>query len=178
MLIVCLWAVGYLWFAGSVLFMGGQRGAETTDAIVVLTGGNNRIKTGLDLFAKGRALHLFITGVHPQVSKDKILAMWDGDTALPPCCITIDRKAVTTSGNAKETRQWLEENNYASIRLVTSNYHMRRALIEFRQAMPDADIIAHPVPQRESGHGVFKFIAITFSEYHKTIVRWLQSKVT
>ncbi len=170
---VFLWLVGYVAFSVSSLSTTPERKSETTDAIIVATGGNHRIKTGLELFAGGRASHLFISGVNPNTTKRSIMKLWKGDTALPPCCITLGREAKTTRQNAKEARQWVAENDYTSVRLVTSGYHMGRAAMEFRHAMPGIDIIRHPVPYKDYGPGERRYWAIAFSEYNKSLLRGL-----
>ena len=48
-------------------------------------------------------------------------------------------------GNAAETAAWMRSRHYSSLRLVTSNYHMRRSLLEFSIALPEADVVPHPV---------------------------------
>lgn len=176
--VFALWVGGFCLFAAHVLFMPTQTldsetSEKTTDAIVVLTGGDQRIESGLELFAAGRATHLFITGVHDTVNIGDIKAMWKGETALPPCCITLGHKATSTTQNADETREWMIEHHYASIRLVTSTYHMPRSLLEFRHALPGIDIIPHPIAQPNFPPSHRYFWELLFIEYHKTIFRWL-----
>ncbi len=171
MAFVFLWLAGYLAFSANSLLAKPQRPNEVTDAIIVPTGGNNRVKTGLELFAQGRARHLFISGVNPQTTKWEIMKMWEGDVALPPCCITLGHDAETTIENAQEARQWISENAYTSIRLVTSGYHMSRAMLEFRHALPGVEIIKNPVPYKDYGPSDKKFWEITFSEYNKWLFR-------
>lgn len=128
MALILLWIGGFCVFAASAIMATPQSEEETTDAIVVLTGGKNRIQEGLSLFAQGRALHLFISGVHEDVKKYEILALWDGDHALPPCCVSLGYEATTTTQNAAETRKWIQKQDYSSIRLVTGDYHMMRSI--------------------------------------------------
>jgi len=173
LLVLFFWLAGYIAFSVAALSAHPADGTETTDTIIVLTGGNHRIKTGLELFAEGRARHLFISGVHPHVSKQDITAMWDGDTALPPCCLSIGYDSTTTLQNAMEVRKWMRGNHYTSLRLVTSGYHMSRAAMEFRHALPGVTIIQNPVPHKDYGALDKKFWVITFSEYNKVILRSL-----
>ncbi|GJL84591.1 MAG: hypothetical protein DHS20C02_03660 [Micavibrio sp.] len=168
---VFLWLAGYMAFSVSSLAAKAQHPDETTDAIIVPTGGNKRVKTGLELFAQGRASHLFISGVNPKTTKWEIMKLWDGEPALPPCCLTLGHEAETTRENAQEAREWVQEHEYTSVRLVTSGYHMSRALLEFRHALPDVEIIKHPVPYKDYGPTEKKFWAITFSEYNKRLYR-------
>ena len=76
---------------------------DTVDAIIVLTGGQNRINTGLAFFAEGISKQLFITGVHPDTKLKDIKAKWTGKR-IPTCCITLGHEATTTVQNAKETQ--------------------------------------------------------------------------
>lgn len=172
-LIFTLWLAGHVWFAVSTLTMRPQSTLETTDAIVVLTGGDQRIETGLALFARGRAQHLFITGVHPDVSKSDIEKMWAEQTSLPPCCITLGHQATTTIGNGVETKEWIAAQNYTSIRLITSDYHMNRALLELHHVLPGIEIIPHPIMQPNLGIKNRHFWELLVSEYHKTLFRGL-----
>ncbi len=140
------------------------------DAIIVLTGGKNRVKTGLEIFSKGRIDNLFITGVNKTVKKSDIISMWNGKKPLPDCCITLGYDATTTFENALEVKEWLNNKDMKVILLVTSDYHMNRALLEFRNILKNVTIIAHPV----KGKRDFKDIQlwkITFSEYNKTLFR-------
>ena len=172
--LVALWAAGLVAFTINVMAMSPQHEEETTDAIVVLTGGNERVEEGLKLFATGRASHLFISGVHEDVKKRELTARWTGNTAMPPCCITLGYEATTTEQNAEETRKWIEEKDYQSIRLVTGNYHMPRAYTELAHALPGIDIYANPMKQPDLDYLSSRFAKLVFVEYHK----WMYRKAT
>lgn len=169
---ILLWVGGFAYFTYASLHMNPEQPQTKTDAIIVLTGGPKRVEDGLALFAQGLSSQIFITGVHPSVSMDDIKHQAQG-AALPECCITLGHEARTTIQNAIETKAWIEANDVASIRLVTADYHIPRAKIEFRAIMPGLEIIAHPV----HGHGLTPeqeyFWIVMLSEYHKTIVRQL-----
>jgi len=141
---------------------------------VVLTGGQNRIDQGLILFAEGKASHLFISGVHPDVKTSEIKGRWAGETSLPPCCFSLGKDSSTTIENASETAAWAQDNDIESIRLVTSNYHMPRAKLELLATMPDVRIIAHPIEQDDLDTGEKRIWRLVFSEYHKYILRSIQ----
>lgn len=171
-LCVLIWLVGLLLFMGQIFMQGPYQPDSTSDAIVVLTGGTDRIEHALGLFAKGKAAHLFISGVHPDVSMRDITNKWSGDVALPPCCITLGYEATTTQQNAKEVHEWIMHEGYSSIRLVTSNFHMNRSMIELRHVMPDIEIIPHPIIQSNARAADLWFWIVSFKEYNKIIVRW------
>lgn len=140
-----------------------------TDAIVVLTGGADRINTGLDLLQSGSAGRLLISGVDERVSVEKILSMWNGHLDDPGCCVFLGHMAQNTEQNAEETKQWADQMYVRSIRLVTSAYHMPRALMEFRHAMPNVTILPHPVSAGPEFSPAY--IALAAHEYDKSILR-------
>lgn len=143
-LVVLAWVAGLISYAqkvpDSVLNV-----TERTDAIVVLTGGSERITTGVQLLERGLASQLFISGVAPSVTvADLLSADLKGQERLHEK-ITVGSKAEDTPGNAIETAMWTQENSVQSIRLVTAAYHMPRALLELERTMPSVKIIPHPV---------------------------------
>jgi uncharacterized SAM-binding protein YcdF (DUF218 family) len=170
-LITSTWLLGFAVFVATVVTMTPVHPTEKTGAIIVLTGGKTRIETGLSLFADGLAPELFITGVHENVTKEELMNRHVGKP-LPECCITIGYKATTTTGNAAEAAEWIKSKNIKSIRLVTSNYHMERAMLEFRHILPGIEIIPHPVAQPDITVHDQYFWKVTFEEYHKTIFRF------
>lgn len=172
LLVLILWAGGYAVFIYNIPIKTLPNTSNKTDAIVVLTGGSNRIQTGLHLFSDKISPILFITGVHPSVKKEELTALWKGKTMLPECCIILGHIATTTLENAIETKSWLNNNdsNIKSIRLVTSAYHMQRAILEFKNKIKDVNIIAHPVEDQLTLKDI-KLWKLTFSEYNKILVR-------
>ena len=121
--------------------------AEQADGIGVLTGGLERVVTGLDLMAAGHGHRLLITGVHSSNRSPEELSRRIGEIA-PPCCIDLGYRAMNTIGNAYEAREWARRWGFRSLLIVTSDFHMPRSMTEFSQAMPGIKLIAHPVPSR------------------------------
>src|SRR5712671_1149956 len=142
--IFVVWLCGLGFFVASSLWMGVDR-STPTDAIVVLTGGRLRLETGVELLAAGKAKKLFVSGVNQRVDRDELLRPLGPSAQRAACCIVLGHEADNTFGNARETAAWMHEEGYRSLRLVTSWYHMRRSLLEFERALPDARIVAHPV---------------------------------
>ncbi len=141
------WIGGFFWYVGQIPAEDEPiaSAAETTDGIVVLTGGSERVAAGLALLREGAAKRLLLTGVHAESSLADILSGVDGGARDMACCIDLGRAAQDTPGNARETAHWIREQGYGSLRLVTGNYHMPRSIAEFHSAMPDVEIVAHPV---------------------------------
>lgn len=133
-----------LWF-GFTMPATPDEAAQKTDAIVVLTGGEARIEAAYGLLQKDLGRRLFITGVDPKVTRADILKRLGDPPADLAARIEFESQAADTIGNANKTAAWFNSQNMKSMRLVTANYHMRRSLLLFRRAMPDARILAHPV---------------------------------
>ena len=137
-------AAGFGWFVLSV-----QRSepaiTRTADGVVVLTGGPERLADGVDLLASGRGKRLLITGVHPTTKLEELSKRVPGHDRMFHCCVDIDREATNTIGNAVETRRWALERGFNSLIVVTSSYHIPRAMAEVSHQLPDATLIPYPV---------------------------------
>ncbi len=135
---------GLSWFADRAARPGVDDGGHT-DAIVVLTGGSERLATGLALLADRRARMLFVSGVSGEVNLETLLQQSADAPRGLQGRIALGYTAADTRGNALETADWMRRQGYSSLRLVTANYHMARSLLEFRRVLPDAVIVPHPV---------------------------------
>jgi uncharacterized SAM-binding protein YcdF (DUF218 family) len=175
---IAIAAIGWLWLVGWMLFLIGvtverpEKLDQKTDAIIVLTGGQNRINSGLDLLAAGKAQYLFISGVNPTVSIEHLVRMWKPDFEYIPCCIVLGLAANDTEGNARESSQWARDQGIKSIRLLTSNYHLPRAWLEFTHALPLRTILTHPIKPTSADYDSKHMIRLSFSEYNKTLLTW------
>ena len=129
--------VGFLQFSSQVTALKNAGPVQPADGIVVLTGGKARISTALDLLAEGKGKRLLISGVHPRSSPAAIRAAVGGRAELFECCVDIDRAAMDTAGNAEEAGKWARRNGFASLIVVTSDYHMPRSLMEMRHHGPN-----------------------------------------
>lgn len=136
-----------LWF-GFTMPSAPEEPEARTDVIVVLTGPGGRLEPAYALLKKGLANRMFVTGVYKKLSKPDVLKLLGDPPPELAAKIELGYRALDTRGNAGETAAWFNSQNLKSMRLVTSSYHMRRSLLLFRRAMPDARIVAHPVPRR------------------------------
>lgn len=169
--IIALWICGYAGFSMYIIKMKPNTSKETVDALIVPTGGaTHRIKEALSLHASGISGKIFITGVHKDVTQKDIEDMHIG--SLPDCCITLGHKAETTIENATETAEWLKGKDIKSIRLVTTNYHMPRAYLEFQAQLKGIKIIKHPVKAGTPSEKTGWFWRLTLREYNKFIYRF------
>jgi uncharacterized SAM-binding protein YcdF (DUF218 family) len=135
---------------GFVGFLTQLRGAEVApagraDGIVVLTGGSSRVSDAMELLAGGYGKRLLISGVHPTNAASDISRSLPDNQQLLTCCVDLDRSAANTRSNAAETRRWAHERGFRSLIVVTSNYHMPRAIVELSHAMPDIRLIPFAV---------------------------------
>ena len=135
---------------GFVGFLSQLRGAETkpdrkADGIVVLTGGSSRVSDAMELLADGYGKRLLISGVHPTNAASNISRSLSDNQSLLSCCVDLDRSAVNTRSNAAQTRRWAHQRGFKSLIVVTSNYHMPRAIVELSHAMPDIALIPYAV---------------------------------
>jgi len=119
---------------------------QDAQAVAVLTGlpSNARIVTAVQL-AESLQLPLLISGVHVDTSAADIAQISGVDVGDIECCVTLGRAAATTEGNGAEVSDWARKNNVTRIILVTSEFHMDRALVELRRAMPEGQFIPHAV---------------------------------
>lgn len=136
--------------AGFAGFLAQLRGTEdkpsrTADGIVVLTGGSSRVSDAMELLADGYGRRLLISGVHRTSAVSDISRSLPDNQSLLTCCVDLDRSAVNTRSNAEETRRWAHERGFKSLIVVTSNYHMPRAIVELSHAMPDIALIPFAV---------------------------------
>ena len=139
-----LLAGGFGWFVAQIA------GEETTldrkaDGIVVLTGTAARIPDAIELLATEHGKRLLITGVHRATSPREIARITPLYSKYFTCCIDLDRSALNTFGNALETKRWARQHNFNSLIVVTSNWHMPRAMAELDHQLPDVTLIAFPV---------------------------------
>lgn len=166
---VGIWLGGFFFFAYKINHYPTDN--THTEAIVVLTGGRNRIAEAISLFNSGLADKLFISGVSKSVNITEIENK-TGVKLLMPEKAELGYKAQNTVGNASEVKEWIKTNQIKSVRLVTSNYHLPRSMAELSTYHLPLKVIAHPVYSEKISKnwwqtwGTLKFI---FAEYNKYV---------
>jgi uncharacterized SAM-binding protein YcdF (DUF218 family) len=180
---------GLAWIAGFVLFTATTPEATplavATDAVVVLTGGPGRLARGVAVMEAGSAKRMLVSGVDEAVTRAELAAILDkpadGSTLAPAARIANRRLlgsvvdlgygAIDTRSNAAETTAWMARGGFASLRLVTSGWHMRRAELELRAQLPAGIvIITDAVPIEPAAASVAR-------EYNKLLLRWIVLKL-
>lgn len=167
-LLFLAWVLGFAWFA---VTLPGPTGERATDAAVVLTGGEGRIARGLEVLRMGWSPQLLVSGVDPEVTREEFAEEFGVSDQLMECCVTLGYDAYDTRSNAKETARWLADNGYDSVRLITTDWHIRRAALDLEKVRADERMVIDAVASQPS-------LRILFLEYHKWIARrlaWLWS---
>ena len=143
---------GFLYFAETVAALEAPREPKA-DAIVVLTGGYQRIDNAIVLLKQGAGRRLLISGVNPTTSGNQIRKLTQSSSALFECCVDMGYEAVDTIGNANETARWISGHRFRRVLVVTNNYHMPRSLLELRVSDPETEFIAYPVVNTDLRNG-------------------------
>lgn len=173
-------AAGFLWFVRSIPSDEIELNRKA-DGIVVLTGGSSRIVDAIELLASGRGQRLLITGVNPTTNSDEISRLKPEHNGLVRCCVDLDRSAINTLGNAVETRRWAKERGFRSLIVVTSNYHIPRAMAELAHQLPDVALMPFPVvSEKVRAEPWWSHVATTkllVSEYLKYIVAGVRMRL-
>lgn len=161
-LAVIAWTLGFVLFT---VTLPGPLEGNTTDAVVVPTGGPGRIDRGLDLLRRRQAKRMLVTGVGPGVRPADLARAFRAPSGLIACCVDLGPDAVDTRSNADETAAWLQRRRYRSVRLVTSDWHLRRAAMELRAAVgPQLVVLGDGVPSTPG-------LAALVNEYNKLLLR-------
>ena len=162
--------------------------SSNSSNIVILTGGSNRIKNGFKVINKFKTSSKFnskilVSGTgkgFTKLSLEKKLN-FDFDLNVIECCVELDSISTNTYSNAYETLKWVKKNNIKEFILITSNYHMPRAFLEFRNRMPDLKIVTYPITPKK--HNInnwlnsFETFSLIFSEYFKFLIANLRIKI-
>ncbi len=167
-LLLLAWGLGFGLFA---VTLPDPAGGELTDAVVVLTGGKGRIERGLEVLGMREAKRMLVSGVDPSVREGELASLKGAPLGLFRCCVDLGKDAVDTRTNADEAARWMTKRGYTSVRLVTTDWHMRRARLELRRAVgKDIRVVGDSV---ESMPGLFVLVR----EYNKFWLRWLAIQV-
>jgi uncharacterized SAM-binding protein YcdF (DUF218 family) len=173
LLVAVLVAGGFLWYVGR-LPVPEVPFSRKADGIVVLTGGAFRINEALDLLSSGYGKRLLISGVHPNTRSAEISRLNPEHRRWFSCCVDLDYSALNTVGNAIETRRWVRDRNFKSLIVVTSDFHMPRAMAELEHQIPDVVLVPYPVISERVRVDAWwtspSSARLLFSEYLKYIV--------
>ena len=144
LLLFVLFCIGFIVFAKGIE-REQREPAYAADGIAVLTGGTSRIDQAMKLLAQRKAKRVLITGVYRTTTEEELKQLASQGDQYFACCVDIDKEARNTIDNATETSQWVAQHRYSSIIVVTSNYHMPRALAELGRVLPGVTLIPYAV---------------------------------
>src|SRR5215510_7544048 len=172
-------AIGFWWFVWAVPTQEVKLERQA-DGIVVLTGGSSRVADAIELLSEGRGKRLLITGVHRATTSAQIARVAPAYGRLIACCVDLDYSALNTVGNALQTKHWATVHRIRSLVVVTSNYHMPRAMAELGRQLPDVSLIPFPVVAEKMRNDPWWNLStakLLFSEYLKYIVAQVRMRL-
>ncbi len=151
----------------------------SVDGIVVLTGGAERISAGVRLLEQKAAKRLLISGVYPATTARQLSRMTQAEASLFTCCVDLDKRASDTRDNAAEAAGWAARHKFQKLAVVTSDYHMLRATVEFSRAMPDVELVAYPVASgdNDGSAGSIATFRLWISEYVKYLLALVRLQI-
>jgi uncharacterized SAM-binding protein YcdF (DUF218 family) len=162
--LLLLYLIGFVLFAFT-LGKPAPADAQPTDAAVVLTGGSGRIEHAMSVLRQSKARRLLVAGADPSVRKADLAQRIPGSGNLLKCCVDLGSESVDTRSNAEEAARWLAKYDFHSLRLITSDWHMRRARYEFRKVLGDKYVVVPDAVRSEPS-----FVTL-FGEYNKYVLR-------
>ena len=163
-ILILFYALGFVLFAFT-LGRPAPADAAATDAAIVLTGGPGRIEHAIDVVKDHKAKRLLVAGVDPSVTKPDLARRIKGSRSWLACCVDLGSESVDTRSNAEEAGRWLAGHNYKSVRLITSDWHMRRARYEFDKVLGSKYALTTDAVRTEPS-----FLTL-FGEYNKYLLR-------
>jgi uncharacterized SAM-binding protein YcdF (DUF218 family) len=163
-LLVLLYALGFVLFAFT-LGKPAPANASATDAAVVLTGGSGRIEHAFDVLRHHQVKRLLVSGTDPAVTKADLGRRLGGNGRLLACCVDLGSESVDTRSNAEETARWLARHRFRSVRLITSDWHMRRARYEFSKVLGNKVRVTTDAVRSQPS------LLVLFGEYNKYLLR-------
>jgi uncharacterized SAM-binding protein YcdF (DUF218 family) len=124
---------------------GETRTTRSADGIVVLTGAAQRMNDAVELLADNRGRRLLVSGVNPVTTTDELKKQIPDFARLSECCIDLGHEAQNTLGNAVETAAWAKKHGFRSLLVVTSAWHMPRAIVQLERETEGIELIPYPV---------------------------------
>jgi uncharacterized SAM-binding protein YcdF (DUF218 family) len=179
LVLVLIWAAGLLEFADRIARLTPTDEPAPAEGIVALTGGSDlRLEAATDLLESGKGRRLLVSGVNRAATRGDLWGVTGAAKPLFDCCVDLGFTAADTLGNARESAQWARARGYRNLILVTADYHMPRALIELRSAMPEARITPYPVATptldarhwRDTSQGARRMV-LEYSKYLAILAR-------
>ncbi len=179
LIVIALWAVGLMTFASRVVALTPAPDPPAADAVVALTGASTaRLTAGVHLLEIGKAKRMLISGVNQKASRADIRGVTKATRRFYDCCVDLGSRATSTVGNARETADWARAHHVRSMIVVTSDFHIPRAMLELRAAMPGVKLIPYAVKSEEVDAGAWwrsgdsaRRLAVEYCKYLAILTR-------
>jgi len=143
---LAIWVAGLFAFADRAARSIPAPDPATADGIVALTGGSDlRLEAAARLLESGKGRRMLVSGVNRRATRRDLLNVTGVAKPVFDCCVDLGFNAADTIGNARETAVWARAMGYSSLILVTADYHMPRAMLELKGALPSVRITPYPV---------------------------------
>ncbi len=176
-LALSLWMLGFANFITSNSFETDPPNQTGNLGIVVLTGGTDRIEWGMAALSSGRGQRLLISGVNEIATREEIGRLIEDPYNLFECCVDLDYASQNTIANAEQAALWANENDFDGLWVVTSYYHMPRALLEFRHH--DPDLVIYPLRVQPTDYdandwwypNTFRILGWEYTKYELALMR-------
>jgi uncharacterized SAM-binding protein YcdF (DUF218 family) len=177
-LAAAIFLAGYVWFSLSLPRVEPVLSIKA-EGVVAFTGGSDRVLEAAELLARGQAKRMLITGVNRATRSSVLARRLPVSRDLFNCCVDLGYQALDTIGNARETREWAQVHNITrSLIVVTSNYHMPRAMAELAAELPDVQLFPFPVVSEHvnvddwaTDLGVARLIGSEYLKYLGSLLR-------
>ena len=145
---------------------------KSIDSIVVLTGDKFRISKGMEILSNGIGEKLLLSGVNKNIKLTNIMNEFPKYKNFFDCCVEIENISSNTFENSRETFLWLEKNKYNSVLIVSSDYHMPRAKLEFEKFLNTKNTYYHPVHSNNNlkAIGKIKKLFLEYVKYMRTYI--------
>jgi uncharacterized SAM-binding protein YcdF (DUF218 family) len=150
LILVAFWCVGLLAFTSRVAQSTPADEPPQSDGVVAFTGlSDARITAAMKLLETGKARRMLVSGVNPQASRADIRGVAKATRRFYDCCVDLGFEATNTVGNGRETAAWARAKGFHTLIVVTADYHMPRAMLELRAALPEAELTPYPIRTSE-----------------------------
>lgn len=128
-----------------------QSGCQTAGAVVAVSGGDTlaRADEAIRLYKAGWAQKLVFSGAaldKSGPSNAEVMRQYAVKAGVPDGVIITEETSENTKENAHKTAGLFSDKQITDIIVVTSPYHERRAVMEFRQRSPQLVVRGHPTP--------------------------------
>jgi uncharacterized SAM-binding protein YcdF (DUF218 family) len=179
LVVLLVWAAGLMAFADRVARLTPADDPPPADGIVALTGASDlRLEAATRLLEDGKGKRLLVSGVNRKTRRADVLSVTGAAKRTFDCCIDLGYTAADTIGNGRESAQWAHAMGYHSLILVTADYHMPRAMLEMRAALPQIRLTAYPIATpaldahhwRDSSEGARR-MAVEYCKYLVILTR-------